>query len=56
MGQSKHNPTAILAKQGLIPPKKPKISRKDLERIMMLKINQQLLETAGLPIIKDYYR
>lgn len=55
MGQSKHNPIAVLAKQGLIPPKKPKISKKDLERIMMFKVHQQLLETAGLPI-KDYYK
>ena len=32
MGQHKHNPTAIAAKEGKLPPKPPKLSKAEYER------------------------
>lgn len=32
MGQHKHNPTAIAAREGKLPPKPQKMSKKELER------------------------
>lgn len=40
MGEHKHNPTAIAAKAGKLPPKPQKMSRRETERIMMAKIRQ----------------
>ena len=39
MGQHKHNPTAILAKEGKIAPKKPngKLSKRAKRRLLMAK-------------------
>ena len=34
MGQHKYNPTAQLAKEGKIPPKKPKIGKREKERFI----------------------
>ena len=32
MGQAKYNPRAIAAKKGELPPKEPKISKREIER------------------------
>lgn len=42
MGQHKHNSTAIKAKNGELPPKKPKISKREAERLLNEKINSML--------------
>lgn len=40
MGQHKHNPTAIAAKNGELPPKKPQMSKRQREALMLAKINE----------------
>ena len=35
MGQHKFNPNCHLAKEGKFPPKKPKLSKKDMERALL---------------------
>lgn len=41
MGEHKHNPTAIAAKAGELPPKPQKLSRRECDdRILMAKIRQ----------------
>ena len=35
MGQAKYNPRAIAAKEGKMPPKEPKMSKRKMERQMM---------------------
>ena len=42
MGQHKYNPTAIKAKNGELPPKKPKISKRETKRLLNEKINSML--------------
>ena len=42
MGQHKYNPTAIKAKNCELPPKKPKISKREAERLLNEKINSML--------------
>ena len=34
MGQHKHNPNVILAKEGKLPPKKPKLSKRQTEMLL----------------------
>lgn len=43
MGQHKHNPTAILAKEGKLPPKEPKIGKPERRRILRKMFEEQLL-------------
>lgn len=38
MGAHKYNPVAIAAKRGELPPKKPKLSKKELERMVYAKM------------------
>ena len=38
MGAHKYNPTAIAAKNGELPPKKPKPSKKEMERMAYAKM------------------
>ena len=40
MGQHKHNPTAIAAKNGELPPKKPKMSKRERNAILTSKIEE----------------
>ena len=42
MGQHKHNTTAIKAKNGELPSKKSKISKREAERLLNEKINSML--------------
>ena len=41
MGQHKHNPTAIAAKNGELPPKKPKMSKREREALMAAVIREK---------------
>ena len=41
MGQHKHNPTAIAAKNGALPPKKPKMSKREREALMAAIIREK---------------
>ena len=47
MGEHKHNPTAIAAKNGELPPKKLKMSKRKLDVLMRKKIQ----DATGLPQI-----
>ena len=47
MGEHKHNPTAIAAKNGELPPKKPKMSKRKLDVLVRKKIQ----DATGLPQI-----
>lgn len=40
MGQHKHNPTAIAAKNGELPPKPKKMGKRETERLLMREIEQ----------------
>ena len=42
MGAHKYNPTAIAAKNGELPPKPPKMSKREWERIMDAKCRELL--------------
>lgn len=41
MGQHKHNPTAIAAKNGELPPKPKPMGKRDIERMVMREIKQK---------------
>lgn len=41
MGQHKHNPTAIAAKNGELPPKQKPMGKRDLERMIMCEIERR---------------
>lgn len=50
MGQHKYNPTAIAAKNGEIPPKeRPKLTKRQAEKLMKLKIVKMLDPFGALP-------
>lgn len=40
MGQHKHNPTAIAAKNGELPPKPKKMGKRERERLLMREIER----------------
>ena len=44
MGQHKHNPTAIAAKNGELPPKRPKMTKREKERILYSEIEAKMFE------------
>lgn len=47
MGQHKHNPTAIAAKEGKLPPKPPRKSKRQMEREIMGAIDAWMLAKTG---------
>ena len=50
MGQHKYNPTAIAAKNGTLPPKeRPKLTKRQAERLLRLKIAKMLDPFDALP-------
>ena len=49
MGQHKHNPTAIAAKEGKLPPKPQKKSKRQMERETYAMAAAMLMEKTGLP-------
>ena len=50
MGQHKHNPTAIAAKNGELPPKHKKMSKRERERLTYAKCKEILYK----PLIDAY--
>ena len=50
MGQHKYNPTAIAAKNGELPPKPKKLSKRERDRIMYAKCQEILYK----PLIDAY--
>ena len=52
MGQHKHNPTAIAAKNGELPPKPEKLSKRERDRIMYAKCQDILYK----PLIEAYIK
>lgn len=56
MGQHKYNPTAIKAKNGELPPKARPISKRESDRIMYAKCNEEITKRllGSLPIPKVY--
>lgn len=44
MGQHKHNPTAIAAKNGELPPKPKKMSKREKERIIYGLVQKSMYE------------
>lgn len=49
MGQHKHNPVAIAAKNGELPPKKSKMSKRKMEVQMEALVRKKLQDATGLP-------
>lgn len=52
MGQHKHNPTAIAAKNGELPPKPQKLSKREQDRIFYAKCQEILYK----PLIDAYIK
>lgn len=50
MGQHKHNPTAIAAKNGELPPKPEQLSKRERERLLYAECQRLLYG----PLIKSY--
>lgn len=56
MGEHKHNPTTIAAKNGELPPKKPKMSKRQTERLMMAKIMEKVRPDPNMAYFtRDYF-
>ena len=49
MGQAKYNSTAIAAKKGELPPRPPKMPKRELERLLYLHAKAVIAEKTGLP-------
>ncbi len=52
MGQHKHNPTAIAAKNGELPPKPKKMSKRESDRLFYAKCQEILYR----PLVKAYLK
>ncbi len=52
MGQHKHNPTAIAAKNGELPPKPKKIGKRESERLILAKCQEILYK----PLVDAYIK
>ena len=48
MGQHKYNPTAIAAKEGKIPPKPPKLSKKQRDFMVFNAVENAMRKTIGM--------
>ena len=59
MGQHKSNPTVQLAKEGKLPPKKEKLTKREMERRMQAMINSYFFTKTGIGKIlyadEDFY-
>ena len=42
MGEHKYNPTAIAAREGKLPPKKQKMSKREREHLILVEMNKRL--------------
>lgn len=52
MGQHKYNPTAIAAKNGELPPKPKKMSKREADRLLYVKCQEILYR----PLVEAYAR
>ncbi len=52
MGEHKRNPIAIAAKRGELPPKKPKMSKAQRDRLLYAKCQAIAYQHLGVPFIK----
>lgn len=48
MSEHKHNPTAIAAKNGELPPKPKPIGKREAERLLMYKIRREIERRTGI--------
>ena len=60
MGQHKYNSTAIAAKNGELPPKPPKMSKREAERLLYAKCaemiyKQPMLDAVNVKLMNDFY-
>ena len=53
MGQHKYNPTAIKAKNGEIPPKPPRISKREQQREQLRMIDAEIRKRMGIDRILE---
>lgn len=49
LGAHKHNVTAQLAKEGKLPPKPARMSKKEMERLLMSEVYSQIMKRLLLP-------
>ena len=52
MGQHKYNPNCQLAREGKLPPKPKKMSKRESERLLYAECQRILLQ----PLVKDYVK
>ena len=52
MGQHKHNPNCQLAREGKLPPKPKKMSKRERERLLYAECQRILLQ----PLVKAYVK
>lgn len=59
MGEHKYNPTAIAAKNGELPHKQKKTSKREAERLLYAKCRDILyrpfVDDSGITYVKEYY-
>lgn len=48
MGQHKYNPTAIAAKEGKLPPKPKKLSKRESEVLLMAEVYRKIFTETGI--------
>lgn len=48
MGQHKYNPTAIAAKEGKLPPKPKKLSKREREALLMAEVCRKIFTKTGI--------
>ena len=53
MGQHKHNPMALLAKEGMLPPKDIQMSKREAEYRLQWEIYKKLIVDSGLEQVLD---
>lgn len=53
MGQHKYNPTAIKAKNGEIPPKPPRMSKREQMILMEIRIEAEIRKRIGIDRILE---
>lgn len=46
MGEHKHNPTAIAAREGKLPPKKKPISKRERDRLIYVELRKRMCPAA----------
>ena len=55
MGQAKHNPIAIAAKNGELPPKKKKMSKRESERLVFKATEEEMIVKSFGSSLSRYF-